>query len=64
MHPYTGSLSLRFASYTKLFAVSALWLSATSYRKSQIMCACMFIDQNRKIEKKELIGSIGLLALV
>lgn len=30
MHPYTGSLSLKFASYTRLFAVSALWLSGTS----------------------------------
>lgn len=31
MQPYTGSLSLKFASYTRLFAASALWLSGTSY---------------------------------
>lgn len=30
MHPYTGSLSLTFASYTRLFAASALWHSGTS----------------------------------
>ena len=31
MHPYTGSLSLTFASYTRLFAASALWFSGTSW---------------------------------
>lgn len=30
MHPYTGSLSLTFASYTRLFAASALCPSGTS----------------------------------
>lgn len=30
VHPYTGSLSLKFASYTRLFAASALWVSGTS----------------------------------
>ncbi|KAL3752495.1 hypothetical protein ACJRO7_013193 [Eucalyptus globulus] len=39
MHPCNGSLSLRFASYTKLLAVSVLWLSGTSYKQSQIICA-------------------------
>lgn len=33
MEPYIGSLSLKFASYTKLFAASALWFSGTSYIK-------------------------------
>lgn len=35
MHPYTGSLSLTFASYTRLFAASALWLSGTSYKNKE-----------------------------
>ena len=37
MHPYTGSLSLTFASYTRLFAESDLWASSTSWLLLKIL---------------------------
>lgn len=46
MQPYTGSLSLKFASYTRLFAASALWLSGTSYT---YICTKLIIINYKKI---------------
>ena len=54
MHPYTGSLILRFASYTRLFAASALWLSGNSYvcisMHTQIMLSIITVTHREKME--------------